>query len=93
MTSRGLPVLVESDRLFFSVWIGGIGHERDSLIKFKHSRVKGWSSGIRNQVEDLGMRLVVDEQEIFESFRDAKYVFVALPLKENIHSSMVIRQR
>jgi len=51
---------------------GDISHERDSLIKFKHSRVKKWSSGI--QVEDLEMRLVGDEQKIFESFRDAKYV-------------------
>jgi len=76
LTSRDLSVLVESDHLFFSLWIGGIPHERNSLIKLKHSRVKRWSSGI--WVEDLGMRLVADEQKIFESFRDAKYVFAAL---------------
>jgi len=47
LTSCDFAVLVESDHLFFSLRIGGMSHERDSLIKLKHSRVKSWSSGIR----------------------------------------------
>jgi len=61
ITSRGFP---EPDCLIFSLWIGGISHERDSLIKLKR-RVRRWSFDI--QVEDLGTRLVADEQKIFES--------------------------
>ena len=68
-SERPFPIPVfrdfpEPDCLIFSLWIGGISHERDSLIKLKR-RVKRWSFDI--QAEDLGTRLVADEQKIFES--------------------------
>jgi len=69
--------------VFFGLWIGGITHEGNSLINLKYCGVKGrWSSDI--QVENLGTRLVADEQKVLESFRDEECVLVTLPLKKSV---------
>lgn len=72
--------------MLFRFWIACIPHERDALIDLDHSRVQRRRAA-NVKVEDLGTRLVADQEEIFEALRDEQGVLLAFALEEGIGSN------
>ena len=80
---RHLSVLVELDSVLLRLGIGGVADESDALIDLEDSRVeRGRAADV--QVEDLGPRLVADEEEVLEATRDEECMLMALALEQRV---------
>jgi hypothetical protein len=78
-----IATFVKLDCVLLGLWIGGVADEGDPLINFQHGGIqRGRSANV--EIEDLGPRLVPNQQKVFKTLGDEQGVFVTLALKKCI---------
>lgn len=77
ISSSDLPVFVKLDGVFFCFRVGRISHQSDTLINFNYCRVQRRRTA-NVEVKDPRTRLVSNEQQVPESFRNEKRVLFTL---------------
>jgi hypothetical protein len=83
IATRDVTLVVKLYAILFCLRIRREANQCDALVDLDHCRVQGRRAA-DVEIKDLGPRLVADQQEVFEPFRDKQCMFLSFTLEERV---------